>query len=68
MHLSNLTQKNCVEKKFGKKNWAWYNKKKFRKKIGLGITTKKFGKKIGLGITKILKYFNTCSCLNIWMT
>lgn len=57
MHLSNLTQKNCVEKKFGKKNWAWYNKKNLGKKIGLGITTTKIWEENWAWYNKNFKIF-----------
>lgn len=57
MHLSNLTQKNCVEKKFGKKNWAWYNKKKFRKKNWAWYNNKKIWEENSAWYNKNFKIF-----------
>lgn len=57
MHLSNLTQKNCVEKKFGKKNWAWYNKKKFRKKNWAWYNNKKIWEENWAWYNKNFKIF-----------
>lgn len=52
-----LPKKNCVEKKFGKKNWAWYNKKNLGKKIGLGITTTKIWEENWAWYNKNFKIF-----------